>query len=1264
MRIFIKTLPILIVCLFHVLNIGVLHAQNNQNPPQEIVSVEKNGDLVGVCGFTDIFKIYLQKGLTKSGLSKQDLLSMGKMDKDGNIIHDYVGQQVSFWTYNFYSSSMEQIQATCKAVGVNCYIYVHDSESINQSTIDAIKNEFDTHIYPTDRAHFGSEKKPGIDGDDKVTILIFNIKDNYYYGASSSYIAGYFDPTDEYNTYYSNKREMFYMDCNPATPGSNGFYGTLAHEFQHMIHFNEDPNEDIWLNEGCSGYAEFICGYGWRKPTHYFSSPDNNLIQWSQTLDDYEQTFLFILYLYEKFGGAATIKALVQEPNNGISGVESTLSAQGYSTTFNNVVTNWHAANFLDDTSIGTGLYGYSNIDLSSYPVSVSKFHSSYPASSSGSVNRYAADYIQFTNGNSASFTYTGPASGSLLKLGTTQNAVTTISGSESVPDFGSTYSQIILVAQGLDMSGSYSYSVTTQTAEDKNLRQYTGAGADNSYSYDTSSHVCSFHTSVENTGSETVSHFRVGYYLSTDNTIDPGDYLVTFTETSNLPGDQYTNLTGSVDLDNFSLTDLPAGTYYAGVYIDDLYEVDETNEDDNYWTETGTINWPGPSSSKPNLTVYSGSGSNNSFNFNSSTNVCTFSTSVINSGTDNAGSFRIGWYFSTDQNINTSDILITSTLHAGLNQGANITLTGSRDLDDICDQIPVGTYYAGAVIDYNNDISETNEFDNDYVWTSPTVTWNGCDPGQIVQVSIDQDLTCGCSNGDTFIAEVMVEDVTGLGIFAYGFSLSFNSSDLEVTGVSSDGTISSGWGAPTQFSSAGTVTVAGAGTSVLSGSGTLVRIMFRAVKDHTQGESINLVFQYFLFNEGSPVANTSDGKVTFNCSNVVLSGAAKYYTGYAGIQNVKIDISGGETNSVMTSSSGFYEFSNLTPGADYQLAASKPRNTQNESAISTFDASYALRYYVNTITLSEEQKIAADVSGNGDISAFDASIILRYYVGQDVSQYDIAKWQFVVPPVSDWLSPTTNRSYSALSSSFTDQDFHGILIGDITGNYSGSMLAKASDGMVVPGEMRSLTDNMLELPIRIDGVSTYSAVGFELNIDKGLLKVENVSLARNNENILLAFHEQNGSLRVAVAGAEEIKSADLLNITFKKKTASDKNDIKITLMNYEIDAKRIDSPQEWMVAVEKMPEQFDLKQNYPNPFNPSTKISYSVAEKSAVKLVIYNTLGQKIRALLNTFQDAGKYEMTWNGRDDTGKEAPSGIYIVQFKTDNFNKAIKIIKTK
>lgn len=78
-------------------------------------------------------------------------------------------------------------------------------------------------------------------------------------------------------------------------------------------------------------------------------------------------------------------------------------------------------------------------------------------------------------------------------------------------------------------------------------------------------------------------------------------------------------------------------------------------------------------------------------------------------------------------------------------------------------------------------------------------------------------------------------------------------------------------------------------------------------------------------------------------------------------------------------------------------------------------------------------------------------------------------------------------------------------------------------------------------------------------------------------------------------------------------------------------------------------PERFVLQQNYPNPFNPSTKINFTIPASvglTAVRLEIYNVVGQKVRTLVNGKQPAGPYSIEWNGRNDNGAILPSGIYV------------------
>lgn len=87
----------------------------------------------------------------------------------------------------------------------------------------------------------------------------------------------------------------------------------------------------------------------------------------------------------------------------------------------------------------------------------------------------------------------------------------------------------------------------------------------------------------------------------------------------------------------------------------------------------------------------------------------------------------------------------------------------------------------------------------------------------------------------------------------------------------------------------------------------------------------------------------------------------------------------------------------------------------------------------------------------------------------------------------------------------------------------------------------------------------------------------------------------------------------------------------------------------------------YNLFQNYPNPFNPSTAIEYELSKSSDVKLKIYDTLGQEIKILVNSFQKAGKYTVTWNAIDNKSNPVSSGIYFYSLETDKNTLQKKMI---
>ncbi len=93
-----------------------------------------------------------------------------------------------------------------------------------------------------------------------------------------------------------------------------------------------------------------------------------------------------------------------------------------------------------------------------------------------------------------------------------------------------------------------------------------------------------------------------------------------------------------------------------------------------------------------------------------------------------------------------------------------------------------------------------------------------------------------------------------------------------------------------------------------------------------------------------------------------------------------------------------------------------------------------------------------------------------------------------------------------------------------------------------------------------------------------------------------------------------------------------------------------------------------ELRSIYPNPFNPETTISYSLKDDSKVSLFIYNIKGQKVRSLVNGQIPAGYHTVTWNGKDENGRNVSSGIYLSIFdaisKEKDYTSVKKIILLK
>lgn len=90
-------------------------------------------------------------------------------------------------------------------------------------------------------------------------------------------------------------------------------------------------------------------------------------------------------------------------------------------------------------------------------------------------------------------------------------------------------------------------------------------------------------------------------------------------------------------------------------------------------------------------------------------------------------------------------------------------------------------------------------------------------------------------------------------------------------------------------------------------------------------------------------------------------------------------------------------------------------------------------------------------------------------------------------------------------------------------------------------------------------------------------------------------------------------------------------------------------------------PNRFRLHNSYPNPFNPSTTILYELEKTGRVTLRIYDVMGREVRTLVDMQQSSGAYSVKWDGRDNNGRQAATGTYIVHMKSGRQSDTIKMV---
>ncbi|WP_066174925.1 immune inhibitor A domain-containing protein [Bacillus marinisedimentorum] len=290
---------------------------------------------------------------------------------------------------------------TLRSIGENVEVWVANDLSfpegddrpahvVTQEQVDKLRDVFDEKIYPIDTEFFGMpdfhdgthslleawEYVPkGYYGseDGKNIMLVDNVRDeNYYDPEYPFFIAGFYSST--YEAYFD--RNIINIDTNNWEERlESTFFGTVAHEYQHLIHDDLDSDESNWINEGMSDLAELLVfdEHPMGHVNFFLDHPENSLVEWDEyytaetgpeTLADYGQAYLMILYLMEQYG-PEFIQTLAADEENSTLSVEKVLAEYNADTTdFNEIFKRFSLAVAMDTPDLDGGIYNFDSIDL------------------------------------------------------------------------------------------------------------------------------------------------------------------------------------------------------------------------------------------------------------------------------------------------------------------------------------------------------------------------------------------------------------------------------------------------------------------------------------------------------------------------------------------------------------------------------------------------------------------------------------------------------------------------------------------------------------------------------------------------------------------------------------------------------------------------------------------------------------------------------------------------------------------------------------
>ncbi len=525
---------------------------------------------------------------------------------------------------------------------------------------------------------------------------------------------------------------------------------------------------------------------------------------------------------------------------------------------------------------------------------------------------------------------------------------------------------------------------------------------------------------------------------------------------------------------------------------------------------------------------------------------------------------------------------------------------------------------------------------------------------------------------GDTLYYNVYVTPMDEYGVLAGNIELSFDKDEMAILDVDTVGSVIAGASYAKNITN-DMIKFAFAGADPFSGGGILFRIKM-VVFDCACGKLLQLPIVKAFFNDGDPVATTSDGTVFMPCDGdgFQVDGKVLYFANNRGVGGAELEIKElGIT--ATTNDDGFFAFTNVPQSyLPYTITARKDSGDTRD-AISAYDASLILRYVVDlhTLTTFEYQKESADVNGNAMLTAYDAALILRFVV-QYNDATNIGKW--VMVPDELTLKQLIEHSHN--------NEINAYMIGDVSGNWNDFYTEKTRQDPISVATMVMSQFAPCSVATEDSVVRGYKAMlsveditddifagEFELTFNRDKYKLHKVKPAALLNGFLNLDNVVDNRLLVAYAGTEPFNvSGELFEIVMLPVGEFVEGD---TTLNASVISRCLfnetkDQPTKIVKKqnIAPAPVATRIMSIYPSPFIRNVSIEYSVDTKQKVNIGIFDLKGRQLISLVNGKKAEGTYRAVWNGRDARGYEMGAQMYIIRFQSGKYIKSTKIYKIR